>query len=409
VNKLNADLYDFAEQAAAADNPVKALLEDFNKAVDAGDHKAALRIMITIQGIIEPGKEIEPVSAKTYLETEPPVPVQVLADTCDRGDKLVILGSSKQKKSFFMLQMAISLAAGRRFLIWENFTCRRVLLVQFEIKEAHFHKRLINMAAALDIDEYCIKDNLLIINARGLGINGADGISKLISIAKEHGAEVIIFDPLYKLMDGNENSPEAFKPVLDAFDLLAEETGAAIAYVHHDAKGAPGDRAIQDRGAGSNILGRDYDACLALSPHRAEEGVTVVETLVRNYRPRPDFCIEWSERSTSSASCFVARLDIDPIKETASSRKKSNNIKLPIPAYELPALDLVKNSPLPITVFKNQLRQNLKMTVDEARTFVDWATDPLVGKLAVYASRGRGKNIKLIGLPADILAAARVI
>lgn len=402
MHELNVELKTFSDQVKAADNLFKAILEDINKAYEVGDYVTVKQIITKIQGIIQTEKEIKPVSAQIYLMTEPPEPDQLLTDTWDKGDKMTIIAPSKLKKSFFSLQMALCQGAGRDFLIWKNDKPRRVLLIQFEVKEEHYHKRIRSMADALDISGDELKDNLLIINARGLGINGADGILKLNAIAKEHGAEIIIFDPLYKLMDGAENSPEAFRPILDAFDSLAEETGAAICYVHHDAKGVAGDRDIRDRGAGSNVLGRDYDACLALSAHRTEKNVTIVETLVRNYRPRPDFCIEWSEGPYGQASCFVLTPGIEAIKMTAASQRKSNNLKPQIPSFEIPALALVKNKPLPISVFKNHLRQQLKMTVVEVKTFADWAMDPAVGKLAVFEDRGRGKNNKLIGLPDQI-------
>ena len=401
MTELKLVLNDFTEQMKLADEPVKALIEEFDRAYNAGDHEVAMRILATIQAIMKPGKEIKPVSAEEYLLKDPPPPIQILKDTFDNGDKIGIIGGSKQKKSFFMIQMSLCLAASRDFLIWKNCRSRRVLLVQFELKEGHYHRRIRNMAEALDISEDDLKDNLKIINARGLGINGAAGILKLSAIAKEHGAELIIFDPLYKLMDGAENSPEAFRPILDAFDSLAEETGAAICYVHHDAKGVAGDRDIRDRGAGSNVLGRDYDACLALSAHRTEKNVTVVETLVRNYRSRPDFCIEWVEIS-SAAACFFPTSDADPIKETAASKRKSINLKRPIPSYEAAALELVENNPLPTSVFKSNLRQKLQMTVVEANTFIDWATDPQTGKLVIYEERSKGRHVKLIGLPDQI-------
>jgi len=63
---------------------------------------------------------------------------------------------------------------------------------------------------------------------------------------------------------------------------------------------------------------------------------------------------------------------------------------------------LVDKAPLPITVFKYHLRHDLKMTCIQAKTFVDWATDPEIGKLGIYENRGRAKNIKLIGLPDQI-------
>jgi RecA-family ATPase len=38
---------------------------------------------------------------------------------------------------------------------------------------------------------------------------------------------VVILDPLYKLLEGDENSAQDMKPLLAGFDRLAETTGAA--------------------------------------------------------------------------------------------------------------------------------------------------------------------------------------
>ena len=393
---------DFEKQIETAVDPIKILTEDFSQAVAAGDNASAKHILNIMADMLQKGKTITPVNAREYLMNEPPDPDQILVETSDTGDKTAIIGASKARKSFFTLQLALCLASGQDFLIWKNKRPRRVLLVQFELKESHYHKRVKNLSDALDISEDILDDNLKIINARGCGIIGASGIAELQVIANEVGAEVIILDPIYKLMEGSENSPESFKPILDAFDRLAEDTGAAIFYVHHDAKGAAGDRDIRDRGAGSNVLGRDYDACITLTPHRTEEEVIVVETLLRNYRSRPDFCIEWSDDPSFKSSCFVLCPDIEPIKMTSASKKKDNNSVLPISTYELSALDIVKNKPMPITVFRDNLRSRLKMTCNQAKTFTDWATAQDTGKLAIYVERGRGKNIKLIGLPDQI-------
>ena len=112
----------------------------------------------------------------------------------------------------------------------------------------------------------------------GLGITGIDGIKKIEEIVKPYGPEVISLDPLYKIATGAENAAEDLKGILNAFDELSRATGAAIPFVHHDAKGASGDRDIRDRGAGSNVLGRDYDACITLTPHASEPDAVVVES-----------------------------------------------------------------------------------------------------------------------------------
>ena len=64
------------------------------------------------------GTEIELINAADWLTTEPPAPDQVLEDILDCGDKLVVIASSKLRKSFFFQQLSIALAAGRDFLNW---------------------------------------------------------------------------------------------------------------------------------------------------------------------------------------------------------------------------------------------------------------------------------------------------
>ncbi|VGO18229.1 AAA family ATPase [Pontiella sulfatireligans] len=87
--------------------------------------------------------------------------------------------------------------------------------MQFEIKDAHFHKRVNTVARAMrmDIDKLC--GNLKIMNLRG-----ADFCASQIA-----RAELIIIDPLYKLIDGDENSAQDMKPILALFDRVMRETG----------------------------------------------------------------------------------------------------------------------------------------------------------------------------------------
>jgi RecA-family ATPase len=191
------------------------------------------------------------INGADWLITDPPPPDQILEDMLDAGDKMAVLASSKLRKSFFFQQMALSLAAGRDFLEWRVTKPRRVAYIQFEIREHHSHRRTRNLARAMRIRPDDLGDRLLIIPARGLGLVGADGLEQIRQAIAAFKPEVIMLDPLYKLAAGAENAAEDFKVLLNAFDQLAEQTGAAILYVHHDTKGSPGDKDIRDRGAGS--------------------------------------------------------------------------------------------------------------------------------------------------------------
>jgi regulatory protein RepA len=244
------------------------------------------------------------ISAYNLLTTEPPPPDFILEDVLDMGDKLTIIAPSKQRKSLFLLQFALSLAAGRDFLNWHVPKARRVLYVQYEIRDHHFHRRTRKLARAMGIDHDIVGQNLQTISVRGKKeYVGKEGIEKILRTAIKHRSEVIMLDPLYKISEGKENQAEDFKIILSAFDGLAERTGAAIVYVHHDPKGFPGEKNTIDRGSGSNVLGRDYDACFTLTPHaNREKDTSVVDVMLRNYPPQDQFTIIFSSTKYQAAT-----------------------------------------------------------------------------------------------------------
>jgi hypothetical protein len=202
---------------------------------------------------------------------------------------------------------------------------------------------------------------------------------------------VIIFDPLYKLVTGDENNAADMKPILSAFDRLAESSGAAVMYVHHDPKGHAGDRNIRDRGAGSNVLGRDYDCCITLTPHRDDPEAIVIEVLLRNYKPQQSFAIGWCDGTFRTA-------DLPAIAATSSNRGNQASAK-PVEEYIDKALDLLKE-PLSMREFADLLTTRLGLTQTKARGVQDAIIRS--GKLKQTSRRyGRGGPL-YIGKPADI-------
>jgi RecA-family ATPase len=331
---------------------------------------------------------IEVINAADWLVKEPLTPDQVLEDTLDIGDKMVVIGSSKQRKSFFFQQLAIALASGRDFLNWRVPKPRKVLYIQYEIRPAHQHRRVFRMAPAMGITTDDIGDRLQFISARGKkDMVGRTGIERIKRKAKKFGSEVIMIDPLYKISEGAENLAEDFKTILAAFDEMAEETGAAIIFVHHDKKGNPGDSANIDRGAGSGILARDYDASIILTPHSREADTSVVEVLVRNYAPQENFVIQWY---AGEGGCRFN------LAEDVAAEKQTSRTKTPPPPYEsyLPtaAAILVAGKEMDISLFKALFKEKAKIGRDRVNDFVTWATKSTNPAMTTREERGRGKN-----------------
>ncbi|MEI7672285.1 MAG: AAA family ATPase [Deltaproteobacteria bacterium] len=332
------------------------------------------------------------VSAATLLDSIPPDPDQIMEDTFDVGDKVAFIASSKLKKTFFLLQFLLCLAAGRSFLSWRIPKPRRILHVQFEIQDHHFHRRVKKMAKALGITSADLGDRFHILNARGLGIAGQEGIEKIGLIAARTNPEIISFDPLYKVATGAENAAEDLKGVLDCFDKLAKETGAAILYVHHDPKGNSGDRDVRDRGAGSNVLGRDYDACITMTPHATETDAAIVETLLRNYRPQEAFTVQWIEDEETGGYRFEERPDIRPEKKTSQTKRKPPALTFYLPE----ALSVLGVEEMEIALFKEAFKKQTGLGNSMIEEFLKWAVAGANPYLVTREKRGKGMHKKWV-------------
>jgi RecA-family ATPase len=344
--------------------------------------------------------EFNIINASDWIQDEPEELDQVLEGIIDIKDKLAVIGSSKLRKSFLLLQLLLCIATGRRFLNWDIPKPRRIFHIQFEIQSGHFHRRLRRMCKALGITTKELGDRFRILNARGLKLTGKEGLEKISSIIEFYHPEVISIDPFYKLSDGGENAIEEVKQILNMLDSLIEENEAALIYVHHDSKGNSGDRDIRDRGAGSNVIGRDYDACITLTPHSSEPDAAVIETINRNYPPQEPFTVLWEEEINTAGYFFNLRDDILPTKKTSANSKAAK--QLPLSSYLPVAQEILRSGPMNISVFKDTLRGKTDLTFKRSDDFKKWATAGTKPPLDTYSKRARGVNETLIGFPADI-------
>jgi len=180
-----------------------------------------------------------------------------------RGHKLLMCGPSKANKSWGFINLALSVATGTE---WLGYPCTRgrVLYVNLEVDARSFGHRINKVWQARHLDADA--GNLDILNLRGKGM-GADTLADaIVGELATRGYSLIIIDPIYKILTGDENSAGDMSRFVGQFDRIAEGTGASVAYIHHYAKGAPGAKRSIDRMSGSGVFARDPDAILDLAP-----------------------------------------------------------------------------------------------------------------------------------------------
>ena len=144
-----------------------------------------------------------------------------------------------------------------------GFPCKkgRVLYVNLEIDPASAINRFLRIYEALGIP---IKhsDDIVIWNLRGHAVPLDQLVPKLIRRVRDQHFDVIIIDPIYKVITGDENNASEMGAFCNQFDKICAETACSVIYCHHHSKGAQGAKRAMDRASGSGVFARDPDAQL---------------------------------------------------------------------------------------------------------------------------------------------------
>ena len=201
-------------------------------------------------------------------DTMPPLKPELISGILRQGHKMLLVSSSKAGKTFALIELAVAIAQGWR---WIGYQCKqgRVLYLNMELDEASFDDRMKKVYEALDPD-HPQPENIDIVHLRGKTESLEKLIPQIIRTANQKQYAAIILDPTYKLGLGDENAAEQVTKFCNAIDRLAN-TGASVIYAHHHSKGAQGQKSSMDRASGSGVFARDADALLDMIELRIPE------------------------------------------------------------------------------------------------------------------------------------------
>lgn len=141
--------------------------------------------------------------------------------------RLILFGRYKSLKSMLAIDAAFSISHG---IPWFGFqTARsRVLVVQMEIPKPLFRDR---------IKKYCngvsIPDNLYFINEPYLKLDRDYGMGRLEPALTTFQPQVLLIDPLYKVLSGNISDPYVAEQLQTNIDKLREKYNLSIIIIAH--------------------------------------------------------------------------------------------------------------------------------------------------------------------------------
>lgn len=188
---------------------------------------------------------------------------EVISGVLRKGRKMILTGASKAGKSFLLVELAMALATGSN---WIGFGCQKckVLYINFEIPKDSFTDRLRAVSKARGIKMSDCSGMFDCLSLRGYAKPFRELLPSIKHKVRKGGYEVVIIDPIYKTLLGDENDARVVAEFCNALDNLATDTDATVIFCHHHSKGAGEGMAAQNRASGSGVFARDPDAILDL-------------------------------------------------------------------------------------------------------------------------------------------------
>lgn len=246
------------------------------------------------------------------------LPKELVRGIFHRGTRGVLAGPSKSGKSWAALDLGMSIATGTPWLKW-NTTKGRVLYLNYEIMEAAFAQRVLQVKAAKtdELGELDFSD-FDIVTMRGFTEPFQTAISKLLANSEGPRYSLIVIDPLYKAIGGGkQNSAAAVEQMCRWLNKLSKSTEMAVLVVHHFTKGKQTNKPLLARFGGSVVITQDADTIIGLTEYPGEENCFTMEFELRNFPEQKALVVE------RKLPQFFIREDLDPnfLSELATKKQ----------------------------------------------------------------------------------------
>jgi hypothetical protein len=282
----------------------------FKAVCDAGrpDLVAEMHRQPASEDFPEPPEGISPdISRKRFREmsfddlSAMEAPKWLVKDLIPDGGLTVVYGQPKSCKTFWALDMALSIASGRSFHGLET-RHGRVTYIAAEGGPARLRERGLAWARAHGANpDPAVK---WLITER-IDLTDESVVAEFIK-ALDGPRDLVVIDTLARCMSGDENVQKDMGAFVAGCDKIREATGASVLVVHHEGKDA-------GKGArGSNALRGAVDTGIRVK--REDNGNVVVSVEdQRDGEPLPPMCFTLQNVPLDGIECASAALfDVSP-------------------------------------------------------------------------------------------------
>ncbi len=244
-----------------------------------------------------------------------------------RGEVMTLAAPTKVGKTFQLMHAALAWGNGGSWLGMEATRPLRVLYLDPELLEDQAKLRIQAVAINTMSEQRPSGENLDYINLRGDAIMAEDDPWGLVMLTLKEWLDagdqwdLIIVDSMYKFQGNiNMNDAGAVVKMLNKLRAVSSAGGEpAIIYVHHYAKGDPGQKKTTDRASGSFAFSADADSIVTLTPHPLSETTGLphynVEFTLRHGKPKETTVV--GRRASAGGIPILDPVDAAPQTDSA--------------------------------------------------------------------------------------------
>ncbi|MCK6458113.1 MAG: bifunctional DNA primase/polymerase [Phycisphaerae bacterium] len=221
------------------------------------------------------------------------LPAPVIHGLLRRGETMNVIAPPKTGKSWLVLGLAMSIAAGRPWLGMYGTEVGRVLILDNELRRAIIAHRVPQVAAALGVGIDEIRERVEVESLRGQ-LRDIRAMAPYFAEIKPGHFATVILDAMYKFLPAgtDENDNGAMAEVYNHIDAYAEYLDCAFIVVHHTTKGNQSAKSVTDVGAGAGSQARAADTHLIMRAHEQPRAV-VLEAAARSWPPVEPIVLRW--------------------------------------------------------------------------------------------------------------------
>ena len=199
-----------------------------------------------------------------FIEHPAQQPPELIKGLLRQSHKMLVSGPPKAGKSFALMEWTVAIAEEQK---WIRYQCAkgRVLYINLEIDPSSTENRFRDIYNAMKIP-WTGGKNIFVWNLRGYAMRMDELAPKIIQKIQQLEVSVVILDPIYKVITGDENNASEMGYFCNQFDKICSDAGVSMIYCHHHSKGAQGSKKAMDRASGSGVFARDPDALVDFTP-----------------------------------------------------------------------------------------------------------------------------------------------